>query len=72
MTCSVVPCRHSTPSLQKTTMDLYQDFSSVWRAMQLLFIVATGEAWAEYASKVAEGGDHSEIVVFAFFVTFVM
>lgn len=42
------------------------------RAMQLLFIVATGEAWAEYASKVAEGGDHSEIVVFTFFVTFVV
>lgn len=53
-------------------MNLYQDFSSVSRAMQLLFIVATGEAWAEYASKVAEGGDHSELVVFAFFVTFVV
>lgn len=66
--CSV-PC---LPSLQKTTVDLYQDFSSVWCAMQLLFIVATGEAWAEYASKVVEGGDHSELVVFAFFVTFVM
>lgn len=53
-------------------MNLYQDFSSVWPAMQLLFIVATGEAWAEYASKVAEGGDQSEVVVFAFFVTFVV
>ncbi|CAM9140740.1 unnamed protein product, partial [Hapterophycus canaliculatus] len=62
----------SDVEIEKTTINLYQDFSSVSRAMQLLFIVATGEAWAEYASKVAEGGDHSELVVFAFFVTFVV
>ncbi|CAM9416805.1 unnamed protein product, partial [Scytosiphon promiscuus] len=62
----------SEVEIEKTTMNLYQDFSSVSRAMQLLFIVATGEAWAEYASKIAEGGDHSELVVFTFFVTFVV
>lgn len=58
--------------MQKSTMDLYQDFSSVWRAMQLLFIVATGEAWADYASKVVAGSDLPDVFIKAFFVVFVM
>ncbi|CAM9490330.1 unnamed protein product [Ectocarpus fasciculatus] len=62
----------SDVEIEKTTMNLYQDFSSVSHAMQLLFIVATGEAWAEYASKVAEKADQPEAVVFGFFVTFVV
>ncbi|CAN0102719.1 unnamed protein product [Ectocarpus sp. 12 AP-2014] len=62
----------SDVEMEKTTMNLYQDFSSVWHAMELLFIVATGEAWAEYASKVAEKADQPDAVVFGFFVTFVV
>ena len=58
--------------MQKTTTNLYQDFSTVWSAMQLLFIVATGEAWAEYASQVASGGKQPEFIVMTFFVVFVM
>ncbi|CAM9379945.1 unnamed protein product, partial [Ectocarpus sp. 13 AM-2016] len=59
----------SDVEIEKTTINLYQDFSSVWHAMELLFIVATGEAWAEYASKVAEKADQPDVVVFGFFVT---
>lgn len=39
--------------------------------MQLLFIVATGEAWAEYASMVIEGSDQPEYIIMTFFVVFV-
>lgn len=53
-------------------MNVYQDFTSVWRAMQLLFIVATGEAWAEYASMVAVTSGQPEYLVMIFFVAFVM
>lgn len=53
-------------------MDLYQDFSSAWRAMQLLFIVATGEAWADYASKIVAGSDLPDVFIKAFFVVFVV
>lgn len=40
--------------------------------MQLLFVVATGEAWAEYASMVALSSNQPESLVMIFFVVFVV
>ncbi|CAM9335645.1 unnamed protein product, partial [Sphacelaria rigidula] len=57
---------------QTGTANNYQDFSSVWRGMQLLFIVSTGEAWAEYASAVAVSSDQPESLVMLFFLVFVI